>query len=82
MKSRQARTLVFGFVLCSIENLFFPQYNDIISTNKFPFHNPLVMKYYNFLAYFLKVMKIILLLNSVDRLFCTYTVSIQYTYVS
>ena len=33
--------------MCSIENLFF-QYN----ASKFPFHNPLVMKYYNlFLAY-------------------------------
>ena len=30
----------------------FPQYNDIIRTSKFPFHNPLVMKYYNVLAYF------------------------------
>ena len=34
-----------------LENLFF-QYNEIISTSKLPFHNPLVMKYYNVLAYF------------------------------
>ena len=56
MTSGRARTLVFGFLVCSLENLFF-QYNDIIgdiiSTSKFPIHNPLVMKYYNFFfAYF------------------------------
>ena len=30
----------------------FNSYNEIISTSKLPFHNPLVMKYYNVLAYF------------------------------
>ena len=30
----------------------FFQYNEIISTSTLPFHNPLVMKYYNVLAYF------------------------------
>ena len=37
--------------MCSLENLFF-QHNEIISTSKLPFRNPLVMKYYNVLAYF------------------------------
>ena len=49
--SGRARTLAFGFLVCSLGNLFF-QYNEIISTSKLPFHNPLVMKYYNVLAYF------------------------------
>ena len=31
--------------------LFF-QYNEIISTSKLPFHNPLIIGYYNVLAYF------------------------------
>ena len=39
------------FLVCSLVNLFF-QYNEIISTSKLPFHNPVVMKYYNVLAYF------------------------------
>ena len=30
----------------SLENLIF-QYYEVISTSKLPFHNPLVMKYYN-----------------------------------
>ena len=64
--------------MCSLENLFF-QYNEMISTNKLPFHNPLVMKYYNVLAYFSLDYEIVLLLNSVGRLFWTYTVYIQYT---
>ena len=38
-------------LVCSLENLFF-QYNEIISTSKLLFHNPLVMKYYNVSAYF------------------------------
>ena len=46
-----AQTLALGFLVCSLENLFF-QYNEIIITSKLPFHNPLVMKYYNVLAYF------------------------------
>ena len=46
-----ARTLAFGFLVCSLENLFI-KYNEIISTSKLPFHNPLVMKYY-VLTYFL-----------------------------
>ena len=37
--------------MCSLENPFF-QYNEIISTSKLPLYNPLVMKYYNVLAYF------------------------------
>ena len=37
--------LIFGV-------LSFFQYNGIISTSKLPFQNPLVMKYYNVLAYF------------------------------
>ena len=46
------RTLVFEFLVCVLFTIFFFQYNGIISTSKFPFHNPLVMKYYNFLAIF------------------------------
>ena len=38
-------------MVCSLENLF-SQYNEIISTSKLLFHNPLVMKYYSVLAYF------------------------------
>ena len=49
--SGRARTLTFVFLVCSLENLFV-YYNEIISTNKLPFHNSLVMKYYNVLAYF------------------------------
>ena len=49
MESGRARTLVFGFLVCSLE--FFSQCNEIISTSKLPFHNPLVMKYYKVLAY-------------------------------
>ena len=78
MATGQAQTLAFGFLVCSLENLFF-QYNEIISISKLPFHNPVVMKYYNVLAYFSLDYEIVLLLNSVVRLFCTYTVSIQYT---
>ena len=37
---------------CALLKIFFFQYNKIISTYKLPFHNPLVMKYYNVLAYF------------------------------
>ena len=48
--SGRTRTLAFGFLVCSLEILFF-QYNEIISTSKLPFHNPSVMKYY-VLAYF------------------------------
>ena len=51
MTSGRAQTLAFGFLVCSLENLFF-QYNEIISTSKFSFHNPLVVKCYNLLAYF------------------------------
>ena len=51
MTAGGARLLAFGFLVCSLENLFF-QYNEIISTSKLPFHNPLVMKYYDVLAYF------------------------------
>ena len=51
MTSGQARTLAFGFLVCFLENLFL-QYNEIISTSKLPFHNLLVMKYYNVLASF------------------------------
>ena len=42
MTSERARTLAFGFLVCSLENLFF-QYNEIISTSKLSFHNPLVL---------------------------------------
>ena len=49
--SGQAQRLAFGFLVCSLENLFF-QYNEIISTGKLPFLNPLVIKYFNVLAYF------------------------------
>ena len=49
--SGRAGTLVFGFLVCSLENLFF-QYNEIISTGKLLFYNPLVMNYYDVLAYF------------------------------
>ena len=40
-----------GFLVCSLENLSI-QYNEIISTYKLHFHNPLVMKYYTVLVYF------------------------------
>ena len=49
MTSGRARTLAFGFLVCSLENLFF-QYKEIISTSKLPFQNPLVMEYYNVLV--------------------------------
>ena len=49
--SERARTFAVGYLVFSLENLFF-QYNEIISTSKLPFHNTLVMKYYNVLAYF------------------------------
>ena len=51
MTPGRAGTLAFGILVCFLENLFF-QHNEIISTSKLPFHNPLVMKYYNVLAYF------------------------------
>ena len=51
MISRRARTLAFGLLVCSLENLYF-QYDEIISTSKLPFHNPLVMNITSFLAYF------------------------------
>ena len=51
MTSGRVQTLAFGILVCSLENLIF-QYNEIISTSKLPFHNPLVMKSYNVLAYF------------------------------
>ena len=63
---------------CSLENLF-SSINEIVSTSKLPFYNPLVMKYYNVLAFFSLDYENCPLLNSVGRLFCTYTVSIQYT---
>ena len=40
---------IFGVFSCKT---FFFKYNIIISISKLPFHNPLVMKYYNVLAYF------------------------------
>ena len=49
--SGRARTFTFGF-WCALSKIFFFQYKEIISTSKLPFHNPLVMKYYNVLAYF------------------------------
>ena len=51
--SGRAPTLAFGFLMCSLENLFF-QYNEIISISKGSFHRRLVMKYnnvFNGLAY-------------------------------
>ena len=42
VKPGWAKTLVFGFFVCSILNIFF-QYNAILPTSKFPFHSPLVM---------------------------------------
>ena len=51
MTSGRARTLAFEFLVCSLENLYF-QYDEIISTSKLPFHNPLVMNITKFLAYF------------------------------
>ena len=51
MTSGQPRTLAFGFLVYSLENLLF-RYKEIISTSKLPFHIPLVMEYYNVLAYF------------------------------
>ena len=59
---------------------FFFQYNEIFSTSKIPFNSLLVINYYNvFGIFFLKIMKFVLLIHSVGRLVCTYTVSIQYT---
>ena len=46
----RAQSLAFGFLVCSLEKKI--KYNETISTSKLPFHNPLVMKYYNVLAYF------------------------------
>ena len=46
-----SRAKAFGVLVCSLENIFF-RYKEIISTSKLPFHNPLVMKYYNVLTYF------------------------------
>ena len=42
---------IWIFGVLSLKSFFF-QYNEIICTSKLPFHNPLVMKYYNVLAYF------------------------------
>ena len=42
--SGRAPTLAFGFLVCSLENLFY-KYNEKLSSSKFPFHNALVMKY-------------------------------------
>ena len=44
-------TLAFGFLVCSLENLFF-MYNEIISTSKLPFNKPLVTKYYTVFSIF------------------------------
>ena len=63
---------------CATRPGFF-QYNDMINTSKFLFHNPLSIKKLQFLRFFLYIMKVILLLISVDRLFCTCTLSIQNT---
>ena len=41
--SERARTLAFGFLACSLENLYF-QYDEIISTSKLPFHSKLGCK--------------------------------------
>ena len=51
MTSGQAKTLAFGFLVCSLENIYF-QYDEIISTSTLPFHYPLVMNITTFLAYF------------------------------
>ena len=48
----------FGFLVCSLEYCFF-QYNQIISTSKLPFHNPLLMKYYTaFGIFFFRLWKL------------------------
>ena len=47
----ESRTLAFGFLVCSLENLFF-LYNEMIITSKLPFHIPLVMKCYNVFSTF------------------------------
>ena len=52
MTSGRARTLVFGSLVCCLENRYF-QYDEIISISKLPFHNPLVMQYYKVFAYFI-----------------------------
>ena len=52
VRSVRARTLAFRFLVCSLENIFF-QYNEKISTIKLPFHNPLVVKYFNVFSNFL-----------------------------
>ena len=38
-------------LVCSLENLF-SQYNEIVSTSKLPYHNSLVIKYYNVISIF------------------------------
>ena len=48
LASPNIRIWIFGML--SLKPFF--QYNEIISTSKLPFHNPLVMKYNNVLAYF------------------------------
>ena len=50
-KMWRARTYAFGFLVCSLENLYF-LYDEIISTSKLPFYNPLVKNITTFLAYF------------------------------
>ena len=45
-----SQNISIGFLVCSLEIFF--QYNEIISTSKLPFHNPLVMKYYNVFSIF------------------------------
>ena len=49
--SGRAGTLAFGFLVCSLKNVYF-QYDEIIRTSKLPFHKPLVMDNTTFLAYF------------------------------
>ena len=56
--SGRAWTWAFGFLVCSLEYRFF-QYFEIISTSKLPFHNPLLMKYYNaFGIFFFRLWKL------------------------
>ena len=44
--------------MCGLENLSF-QYNEIISSSKLSFHNPLVMKHYNvFSIFFFRLRKL------------------------
>ena len=79
--SGRALTLAFGFLMCSLENIFF-QYNEIISTSKLPFHNPLVVKYHNvFSIFFFRLWKLSFTKFSwyiILHIYCMFAIHINY----